>query len=57
MNAQELLEQFEAGLITWDEMRAALDLFGLEVSDDMELADNTDLNVYYLVPLNEETKH
>lgn len=45
MTPEEILKQYEARLITWDEMQTALNQFGFEITDQ------TGLEIYYLIPL------
>ena len=50
MNTHELREQFEAGHITWLELQNALELFGTEITEQ------SGLDIYYLIPLNETSE-
>lgn len=45
MNPQELIIQYNAGLISQHELDQALWIFGLEVTDVFET------EIYYLIPL------
>ena len=47
MNTDELREQFKAGNITWLELQNALEVFGAEITEQ------SDIDIYYLIPLNE----